>query len=279
MTDRRLTLHEAAASLGVHYMTVYRYVRLGLLPAEKVGGSWQVTESDLTAFATPAAADDDEPVTRGGRRPAPWSQRLEARLVAGDGPGAWGVIEAALAGGCELDAVYLDVIAPAMASIGERWSTGDIDVAVEHRATGIALRLVARLGPRFARRGRSRGTVVVGAPAGEDHSLPIAMLADLVRGAGWDVSDLGADLPDDAWLSAVAHVDHLSAVGVSVTVTDRLPAAAVLLAALRGAVDPSVLLAVGGAAVHDIDQARALGADVWAPDARSFIDLLATHRR
>ncbi|MCU1344909.1 MAG: hypothetical protein JWL70_1175, partial [Acidimicrobiia bacterium] len=35
MTVSELTLHEAADALGVHYMTVYRYVRLGLLPARK----------------------------------------------------------------------------------------------------------------------------------------------------------------------------------------------------------------------------------------------------
>ena len=32
------TLQEAADELGVHYMTAYRYVRLGLLDAAKVGG-------------------------------------------------------------------------------------------------------------------------------------------------------------------------------------------------------------------------------------------------
>ena len=32
-----ITLHEAAARLGVHYMTAYRYVRTGRLPAERDG--------------------------------------------------------------------------------------------------------------------------------------------------------------------------------------------------------------------------------------------------
>jgi excisionase family DNA binding protein len=36
-----LTLHEAADRLGVHYMTVYRRVQLGMLPARKVGGTWR----------------------------------------------------------------------------------------------------------------------------------------------------------------------------------------------------------------------------------------------
>ena len=37
---RQLSLSEAADLLGVHYMTIYRRVRLGILPARKIGGSW-----------------------------------------------------------------------------------------------------------------------------------------------------------------------------------------------------------------------------------------------
>ena len=41
MADDVLTLHEAAEELGVHYMSAYRYVRLGLLDATKRGGVWK----------------------------------------------------------------------------------------------------------------------------------------------------------------------------------------------------------------------------------------------
>lgn len=272
VSEAELTLHEAAALLGVHYMTAYRYVRLGVLPAVKAGGSWRVSRADvdgLRASADPAVATAEH-----GRRRAPWADRLEARLIAGDGRGAWGVVEAALAAGTDLDAVYLDVIAPAMQSIGARWAAGEIDVSVEHRATGIAFRLIGRLGPRFARRGRSRGVVVLGTPAGERHSLPVALLADLLRGEGWEVSDLGADLPTDSFVRAVTGIDDLVAVGVSVTTAECLPAAAELLAALREAVGEEVLVVVGGGAVHDLDHARALGAHGWAATARAFVTLL-----
>jgi len=39
--DELLSLRDAADQLGVHYMTAYRYLRLGTLPAKKVGGVWQ----------------------------------------------------------------------------------------------------------------------------------------------------------------------------------------------------------------------------------------------
>ena len=44
-----LTLQQAADKLGVHYMTVYRYVRTGKLPATRVGGGWQVDPDDLAS--------------------------------------------------------------------------------------------------------------------------------------------------------------------------------------------------------------------------------------
>ena len=269
--DPVLTLQEAAEQLGVHYMTAYRYVRLGVLPAQKVGGTWQVAAADLATFREGSGVvSAQEP---GARRRAPWAMRLEARLVAGDSRGAWGVIEAALAAGADLDEIYLEVISPAMRSIGARWADGELDISVEHRATGITFRLLGRLGPRFARRGRSRGTVVVGAPMGERHSLPVAMLADLLRGEGWEVSDLGADMPTTSFVGSVMSTPGLVAVGVSVTSPDSLPAAADLIEALHVAV-PGVPVVVGGAAVEGRDHALTLGATGWASSAAALAALL-----
>jgi len=271
VTDTELTLHEAAALLGVHYMTAYRYVRLGLLVATKTGGSWHVATSDIDEFrrvsSTGAAAD------HGGRRRAQWDERLESRLLAGDARGAWGVIEAALASGMEPDQIYLQVISPALATIGQRWEQGEIDVSLEHRASGIVMRLIGRLGPRFVRRGRTRGAVVLGAAPGERHVIPVAMLADLVRGYGWDVSDLGGDVPESSFVHAALTTPDVVAVGVSVTTDECLDTAMATLAAIRAAA-PDVLLVAGGAAVRDGVHAVLLGADAVAADGRSFAALL-----
>ncbi len=270
----QVTLQEAADLLGVHYMTAYRYVRLGMLAADKVDGAWRVPRSALDDLRGGGAGSAGPgALARAGRRRAPWAARLESRLVAGDGCGAWNVVEAALAAGAELDEVYVDIIAPAMVSIGRRWEGGELDVAVEHRATGIAWRLVGRLGPRFLRRGRSRGAVVLGTPVGERHSLPIALLADLLRNAGWMVSDLGADLPSRAFAHAALQAPSLRAVGVSVSTSARLEAAVQVISELRDVVDELPIL-VGGGAVRDADHAAALGADGWAPDGRALVDLL-----
>ena len=270
-----VTLQEAAEALGVHYMTAYRYVRLGLLTATKAGGIWQVDTDDLAEFKT-GGPSSPQPA-RGSQRRAPWSDRLEARLMAGDSHGAWGVIEAAMTAGVELDRVYGDVLSPALASIGQRWERNELDISVEHRASGIAMRIIGRLGPRFVSRGRTRGVVIVGSPAGERHSLPLAMLADLIRLQRWDVSDLGADVPTESFVHAASDAPDLVAVGVSVTSPASMEAARLTCTALRTAL-PHLLIVAGGGAVRDEEHARQLGATAYAADSTGFTQLLDAWR-
>jgi len=273
--NAELTLHQAAEVLGVHYMTAYRYVRLGLLDAYKVGGTWRVNQTAIDTFRASAVADEPQGTAVAGQRKrrAPWADRLEHRLMAGDSQGSWGVIEAALASGAGLDEIYGEVLSPAMFSIGARWLRGEIDVSVEHGATVIALRMIGRLGARFTHRGRTRGTVVLATPPNEAHSLPLAMLADLVRLAGWDVADLGADVPAEGLVRAVMARSDVVAVGLSVSNSDRLDATAYSIAALRKAV-PNARVVLGGNAIVGREHAIALGADDFAADATGFISIL-----
>jgi excisionase family DNA binding protein len=269
-----LTLQEAADELGVHYMTAYRYVRMGLLAAEKSGGVWHVRREAIDDFR---AGSQTSPTH--ARRGAPWTERIEARLLAGDERGAWSIVEASLGAGASVEAVLLDIVTPALQSIGERWATGEIDVAVEHRASGVTQRLLGRLGPQVARRGRTRGVVVIGAPAGESHGLATSIVADLVRCGGWEVSDLGADVPASSFASA-ATSDDVVAVGVSVTRTEWLMSAAECCSAVR-AVRPDVLILLGGRAVNGAET-PAVGADLVVTHAhglaRTLADQLAVRR-
>ena len=279
MTDAVLTLQEVADELGVHYMTAYRYVRLGVLEASKSGGVWQVQRLALDRYRGEQAAlagngSPGKPAARS--RKAPWSARLESRLVAGDAPGSWSVVEAAMAAGAELDEIYLDVLTPAMVSIGERWAAGELDISVEHRATGIAMRIVGRIGPRFTRRGRARGIVALGAPSGEFHALPVAMLGDLLRLRGWEVSDFGVDVPSESIAHVIGETNDLLAVGLSAMSADNLPALAEACAAARAA-DPDVLVVVGGHAVLDNEHALALGAHARAGGGEEMHELLTAH--
>ncbi len=262
-----MTLQEAADQLGVHYMTVYRYVRLGRLPATKVGGTWEVESADLEGLRR----GHDRSVRP--KRSADWTTRLEARLLEGDEPGAWGVVEGALASGTSPQEIYTDLLGPALKSVGERWHDGDVSIAQEHLATSVALRLIGRMGPRFARKGRSKGAVVVTTPPGERHIIPSLMVSDFLRGAGFDVIDLGADVPVDSLAEIVTSIDRLRAVCVSSTRSEADRFLRRVVKSVKAAV-PDVPVFLGGASVRDGDHAERLGADGWAGSAAGAVDLV-----
>ena len=276
MVDVNISLHDVAEALHVHYMTAYRYVREGILPGRKVGRSWFVRKSDVDKFQH---GEGLSAITEEGKRTqAPWAERLEARLIEGDERGALEVFEAALRAGHDLRFLYLQVLSPALVAIGYRWEQGELGIFVEHRASNIAMRLMSQIGSRFARRGVSKGTIIMGAPAGEEHALAIAMLADLVRSEGWDVHDLGGNMPAESFAQAVQHSNDVVAVCVGVTVEESIPAARETISALKR-LCPGIPVYVGGAAIRGDEHARVLGADLWAGDVDSLIDSLNQHAR
>lgn len=264
MEPGALTIEEAAARLGVHYMTVYRYVRTGRLPAEYRDGRWQIRLADLDASSQSRPA-----ARRSPHRPSPSlagaSERMLDRLVAGDASGAWQIVEQGLLAGTPGD-VYLQVLGPCLRTIGERWETGALSVADEHRATAVAIGLVGRLSPMFGRRGRSRpGCILLAGAEGDHHAIPLMMVGDLLRAEGFEVIQLGADVPV-ATLVTMAGAADLTAVGLSASTDRAVREAKRAIRELRRRI-PAVAVMLGGPAVTSAEQARANGADGWAPDA------------
>lgn len=275
MLDTEVSLHDVAESLHVHYMTVYRYVRQGLLPARKVGRSWFVSAADLERFREAKCTPESTAAPRPeARNEAPWAQRLEARLIEGDERGALEVMEAVLRAGHDLLFLYTQVLSPAMVSIGARWADGELGIYVEHRATNLALRLMSQVGSRFARRGVSKGAVIFGAPKGEEHSLAVSIVADLVRSEGWDVHDLGGNMPAHAFAEAARQCNDVVAVCVGITMEHSLASAREVIGEIRKVVHPEVPIYVGGAAVADATIVEQVGADHWAQHPSQLIDSL-----
>ena len=261
-----ISLQEAASRLGVHYMTAYRYVRTGRLPARRDGAQWFVDPRDLDRMQR-----QDHARPAGRRAKADRTAILTARMTAGDEAGAWRVIDDALASGMDPAGVYLDLLAPVLRGVGAGWAAGTVTVAEEHRASAVALRLIGRLGPQFARRGRKRGLVIIGAPAGDQHSLPGAIVADLLRGDGFEVIDLGANTPDSSFAETAQDAARLVAVIIGVTAPGCDSAAESIVQALRRS-GSTVPVLIGGAAISGADHALRLGADAWTgPDGQSVI--------
>ncbi len=265
--DDDLTLQEAADVLGVHYMTAYRYVRTGQLPAVQVDGKWRVRRPDI------ARMGKSRPPGRVGNGAAPDrsrdQQRLYERLVRGDEIEGWRLTQQLLVSSASPEELYLEVLGPALRMVGDAWAAGTITVAEEHRASAVMYRLVGRLGPLFVRRGRTRGEVVLGAPTGDYHGLATALVADVLRGRRFAVVDLGGSTPAESFVEAVASSTRLVGVGI-VASAPVAPSLSETIRSIKAATGEPVLL--GGIAIHGAEHARELGADGWTRTARDAVD-------
>ena len=158
-------------------------------------------------------------------------------------------VTGALAAGAEI----------AMRRIGDRWAEGDLDISDEHRASMIAQRLVGQLGHRFARRGRSKGTIVVCSAPGETHWLGAMMVGDLLRGAGFDVLDMGPDMPLGSLQVGIQAASNIVAIALASSVSGRTQELMETVQALRDVID--VPIVVGGAGITSSDEAAQISAD------------------
>lgn len=108
-----------------------------------------------------------------------------------------------------LAGLYQGVVAPAMHELGRLWEKGAITVADEHLATAVTHRVLAALRPPgFVSQGfepdSGKPRAMLAAVQGEQHALGLRMAADLLEDAGYQTLYLGADVPSEALLQALA---------------------------------------------------------------------------
>lgn len=145
-----------------------------------------------------------------------------------------------------------DVVFPALRGIGDAWSAGEVDVAVEHAASETVRRRLARFFDA-AGRGDRIPKVVVGLPPGGQHEIGAFAFAVAARRIGLDVLYLGANVPLDSWLRTVRETGAPVAVLGVVTQSD-VAAATVVAEALRVTSRP-LICAVGGPSADDVPDA------------------------
>jgi methanogenic corrinoid protein MtbC1 len=175
-------------------------------------------------------------------------QTFTRALFAGDPEAAERAVSEAMDAGLTAAEIDIELIAPALFMIGDKWATGEISVADEHLASEIALRVLALQRERFRAQRRRRGRrVLLLAPQGERHVIGLNMAGDLLYTAGYDTRMLGADVPLSDIAPAVARLDP-DIIALTATMPDsaeRLDAAIDYLSASERHI-PVVL---GGAAV------------------------------
>lgn len=212
--------------------------------------------------------------TTGGPRAsaARYVDLLWDAVLRGDEYAAVDITVDALRDGLDVESVLLDVIGAVQSRVGSEWAANRISVAQEHAATAINDRVIGTLTLARDRPQAHRGRVTVACVDGEWHALPARLLAEVLTLRGFVVDYLGAQVPTPHLITHL-HRTGPDAVALSSMIATRLPVAHATISACQAAGVPVI---VGGAAFGpDGRYAELLGADAWAPDARSAADRLA----
>jgi MerR family transcriptional regulator, light-induced transcriptional regulator len=174
-----------------------------------------------------------------------------AALVAGDGVRARHLVDRAVAAGTPVPRIYLEVLQPALVEVGRLWECGSIGVGREHYATQVVQSILGALAPRMRVSPTSGRLAVLACLPGEQHALGVQMVGDFLEGAGWEVLQLGASMPDEALVDLVDD-EQPDVVGLSCATPSAVHAAERTVAMLRE-LQPAPFVVLGG---HAWRQAR-----------------------
>ncbi len=172
------------------------------------------------------------------------SHTFRDALGIADAAGAERVARQALGEGMSVAALYQRVIAPALWRVGELWEQGEISVADEHLATALTHQVMAGIyGPSLGHEVMP-GRIMLAAVEREHHALGLRMAADVIELEGYETAYLGADVPIDDLLGAIAtRAPDLVALGATMPYSTAALERAI--AEIRRA-DPSLVVLFGG---------------------------------
>jgi 5-methyltetrahydrofolate--homocysteine methyltransferase len=199
--------------------------------------------------------------------------KIASKLYAGEADQVAELVQSALDQGLAPDQVLQGGLIAGMDQVGKDFKAGDLfvpEVLIAARAMHAGMNV---LRPLLVTSGvPSVGKYVIGTVKGDLHDIGKNLVKMMVEGAGFEVIDLGTDVPPDKFVAAVKEhqptLVGLSALLTTTMVNMKTTVEALQEAGLRG----SVKVMVGGAPVTDAF-AKQIGADAYAPDAATAVDV------
>ncbi|MEA4883686.1 MAG: corrinoid protein [Clostridia bacterium] len=196
-----------------------------------------------------------------------------AALDAGNAPKVKEITEKALADGVDVQEILNEGLIAPMLVVGAKFKRNEIyvpEVMVAARAMYAGLNLIR---PILAKTGASfAGKLVIGTVKGDLHDIGKNLVKMMFEGAGFEVIDLGTDVPPGKFVDAVKN-ERPDILGMSALLTTTMPAMKATIESLKVAgLRDQVKVIIGGAPVTD-RYSKEIGADGYSPDASSAVDL------
>ena len=157
----------------------------------------------------------------------------------------------------------------AMETIGDRFTRSEIYIPEMMMAARAMKSAMEILEPALVKAGvKPVGKLVIGTVAGDLHDIGKNLVAMMMKGAGFEVIDLGVDVSPERFVEQ-AKAANAQLIGVSTLLTTTMPMMGEVVKAVKKAGMKTKIL-IGGAPVTG-DYAGTIGADGYAPDAAAAV--------
>jgi 5-methyltetrahydrofolate--homocysteine methyltransferase len=201
----------------------------------------------------------------------PETSKLYDAVLNGDSKGAAALTKEALDAGTDPMEIVTNHMAPAMDEAGRRFECEDYfvpELLLSARAMKAAFQLIRPL--LSAQGSEPAGRIVIGTVKGDLHDIGKNLVAAMLEGGGFEVVDLGVDVPAEKFVQTVRdrNADLLC---LSALLTVTMPSMKTTIEAVRGA-GLGVRIVVGGAPVTE-KWALEIGADGYGLNAAAAVPL------
>jgi len=176
--------------------------------------------------------------------------------------------------GVEADFILNECLTQSLRKLGESFERGEVFIPHLVVAAEMVEKTVQKLLPHLSKEGaRKKARVVVGTVAGDIHDLGKNLVATLLSVSGYEVVDLGKDVPVESFVEAVKEKEPqflgMSALMTTTMVNQR----AVIEALVDGGLRDKIRILVGGAPAGE-EWRKEIGADGYAQDAIRAVKLV-----
>lgn len=202
--DDHLRTQTVAKALGLSVSTIKRWVDSGTIQAVRTaGGHRLIPRAEAIRMACELGLDSTElrkiagmPASNQKSIDDQTCDRLCHMLRDGLVQQAKSLIQSIYLAGCDAVTLSDQLIRPVMGRIGHGWMVGALDVYQEHQASHIVAATTLELIDQVSRARKPTGPLALGATTEGDPYVLSCLLGELVlREMGWDVRNLGVNLP------------------------------------------------------------------------------------
>jgi 5-methyltetrahydrofolate--homocysteine methyltransferase len=190
------------------------------------------------------------------------------------GSGVVELTQAALDNNIAPDVIIKQGLTAGMQVVGDKFATKEYfipDMLASAEAVGAAMDILKPL--LEASNVETKGKFAIVTVQGDIHDIGKNIVAILLKGAGYEVNDLGTDVPTEKIVETVRDYkpDYL---GLSALLTTTMVAMGEVIEALKeNGLRDKVKVLIGGAAVSD-EYAKEIGADAYCVDGFEAIKVL-----